>query len=49
MHIGSFIGGALALWALCVAFPDLAVLPAGAVRKYGPKLWAMIRRRSPKE
>lgn len=49
MHAGSFIGGALALWALCIAFPNLAVIPAGAILKYGPKLWEKIRRRSPKE
>lgn len=49
MHLGSLIVGALAMWVLCVALPDVAVLPAGAVRKYGPKLWERIRRRSPKE
>lgn len=45
MVIAAIIG----TWAVCVALPDLVVIPAGVVRKYGPKLWEKIRRRSPKE
>ncbi len=50
--LGAILGG-LVVWGVCVALPDLVVIPAGVIRKQGPrlakKLWDKIRRRSPKE